>query len=147
MFSDKFKAYQKGIGLMLGLIGGAGIFALPAAVDKAGILWGTIHFAVSLILMIVIHLWYAEVAYFSEDGGRFTGYVRKLIGPTSSRISFLLILITYHGSLLAYGILGGIFASALFPVLSQFLWSLVFFAVAGLLTLARFEKISVIDFY
>ena len=132
---------------MLGLIFGAGIFALPAAVAKAGVWWGTIHFAVSLILMIVIHLWYAEVAYFSEDSERFTGYVRKLIGRASGRIAFVLILITYHGSLLAYGILGGIFASTLFPAFSQFIWTLIFFAIAGALTLFRFEKISIIDFY
>ena len=132
---------------MLGLIFGAGIFALPAAVARAGVWWGAFHFFASLILMIVVHLWYAEVAYFSEDSGRFTGYVRKLIGPVSSRISFIFILITYHGALLVYGILGGIFASALFPVFSQFIWSLVFFALAGALTLFRFEKISIIDFY
>ena len=133
--------------MMLGLIFGAGIFALPAAVALAGIFWGTIHFAVSLILMVVVHLWYAEVAYFSEDSGRFTGYVRRLIGPISSRISFLLILVTYHGGFLVYGILGGIFLHTLAPVFPQFTWSLIFFALAGILTLFRFERISVINFY
>lgn len=132
---------------MLGLIFGAGIFALPAAVARAGIFWGSTHFAVSLVLMIVVHLWYAEVAYFSEDGGRFTGYVKKLIGPYSSRVSFLLILITYYGALLAYGILGGIFLNAIFPAFSQFFWSLIFFGLSGALSLSRFEKIGTLDFY
>mgnify|MGYP001610017047 CR=1 FL=1 len=132
---------------MLGLIFGAGIFALPASVARAGVGWGAFHFFVTLAVMIVVHLWYAEVAYFSEDSGRFTGYVRKLIGPKSSRVSFLLILVTYHGALLAYGLLGGIFLHSLFPAFSQFFWSLAFFALAGALTIFRFEKISAIDFY
>lgn len=145
--ASKFKAYRDGIGMMLGLIFGAGIFALPAAVARAGIFWGTIHFFIALILMIVIHLWYAEVAYFSDDSGRFTGYVRKLIGPISSRLSFLLILVTYYGAMLVYGILGGIFLHSLIPIYSEFFWALAFFAISGLLTLFKFEKISVIDFY
>ena len=45
------RLYIKGIGMMAGLIIGAGVFALPYAFSQAGVFWGTVHLAVSLFIV------------------------------------------------------------------------------------------------
>ena len=45
------RLYIKGIGMMTGLIIGAGVFALPYAFAQAGVFWGTVHLVVSLFIV------------------------------------------------------------------------------------------------
>lgn len=147
VYMNRFAIYQKGIGMMLGLIFGAGIFALPASVARAGLWWGTVHFIVAFFLMLVVHLWFAEVAFASDGKERFTGFVRKWMGARAAFLSLLMVVVGYFGSLLAYGVLGGIFLHALFPFFSVFSWSLIFFVSTTLFGYFDFKKISVVNFY
>ena len=52
------RLYIKGIGMMTGLIIGAGVFALPYAFAQAGVFWGTVHLVVSLFIVYLLHQWY-----------------------------------------------------------------------------------------
>src|SRR3989338_6720640 len=45
------RLYIKGIGMMAGLIIGAGVFALPYAFAQAGVFWGTVHLVISLFIV------------------------------------------------------------------------------------------------
>ena len=132
---------------MLGLIFGAGIFALPAAVALSGIGWGIFHFILALLLMTIAHLWYAEVAFLSDRKERFTGFARRWIGRRGEYAAVLSVIVGYYGALLAYGVLGGVFLAVLFPYLSAFQWSVVFFVVSGVFSYFSFEKIGLINFY
>ncbi len=128
------------------MIFGAGIFALPFAVSRAGIFWGIFHFILALLLMIFLHLWYGEVAYYTEGKHRFTGYAKILIGEKAKWAAFLVTIFTDYGALLVYGLLGGVFLSQLFP-LSAFNFSLLIFLVGGILVFAHFEKVASLNFY
>lgn len=139
--------YQKGIGMMLGLIFGAGIFALPAAVSRAGLWWGTAHFIAAFFIMLVTHLWFAEIAFLSDGKERFVGFVKKWLGHRFAFVSLLMVIVGYYGAFLAYGVLGGIFLSVLFPMYSSAFWALIFFALAAVLVYFDFRKIGVINFY
>ncbi|MBI5045729.1 MAG: hypothetical protein HZC14_01845 [Candidatus Niyogibacteria bacterium] len=143
--------YLEGVGLLTGMIIGAGIFALPFAIARSGLFWGLTHFVVALALVLVIQGLYGDVAFLTEGKHRFTGYVYKYLGLSASRLALLLTLIGYYGSLLAYGILGGIFLNNIFQGilggLGVFGFSVVFFIVADIFSLLRFEKIGVINFY
>ncbi len=68
------KLYFKGIGMMVGMMFGAGIFALPFAFSRAGFFWGMVLFAAAFLIMLFLHFLYAEVAYFTKGKHRFTGY-------------------------------------------------------------------------
>ena len=57
------RLYIKGIGMMTGLIIGAGVFALPYAFAQAGVFWGTVHLVVSLFIVYFLHQWYGEVSF------------------------------------------------------------------------------------
>lgn len=133
--------------MMIGLILGAGIFAMPAAVARAGIWWGAIHFIVAFILMLMLQMWFAEIAFLARTPERFTGFVRTWLGGKAERVAFLSVIIGYYGGFLVYGVLGGIFLSTFFPIFSAQTWSFLFFAASGLLVLASFRAIGAINFY
>ncbi len=139
------KNYLKGIGLLSGMIFGAGVFALPFAIVKAGLFWGVFHFLLALVLMVFFHFLYGEIAIFSGQNCRFPGYAEKFLGSKAKWLAFLITIFTDYGSLLVYGILGGIFLSNFFS-LSPFILSLIFLIGGGLLIFSHFEKIASLNF-
>ncbi len=140
------KSNLKGIGMLVGMIFGAGVFVLPFAVVKAGIFWGILHFFLALILVIFLHLWYGEVAYFTEGKHCFTGYAKILIGERAKWPAFLITIFTDYGALLVYGLLGGIFLANFFH-LPPIILSIFVFAGGSILVLFHFEKVASINFY
>lgn len=141
-----FRNYIRGIGMLVGMIFGAGVFALPFSYVQAGFFWGNFHFLLALALIIFLHLWYGEVAYNVSGKHRFTGYAEILFGRKAKWLAFLISLLTSYGALLVYGILGGIFLANLFFLSPDFL-SLAVFAVGGFLIFLNFKKIADINFY
>jgi len=144
---NKFRLYRDGLGTLVGMIFGAGVFALPYSFAKAGVIWGFFHFAVAMFFMLVLHLMYGEVAYLTEGQHRFTGYVRKFLGRKAEFLAFFTTVLSYYGALLVYGILGGIFMSTFADTLSVFQYTLIFFALGALFALFNFEKIGALNFY
>lgn len=144
--NTRLKLYSKAIGMLVGMIFGAGIFALPYAFARAGLFWALVHFVIALFFMLTLQLFYGEVAYLTKEKHRFTGYVRELIGEKYEKWAFFTTIFAYYGALLAYGILGGVFISNLFNV-STFNASVIFFVAVGLLSFFNYEKIASINFY
>ncbi len=140
------KARLKGLGMLVGMIFGAGVFALPFAVQKAGIFWGSLHFILALLMMIFLHLWYGEIAYHIPGRNRFTGYAAMLLGNKAKWFAFLITVFTAYGALLVYGLLGGIFLANFFP-LSPLVLSLFVFVSGGLLIFLHFKKLAGINFF
>lgn len=128
------------------MIFGAGIFALPFSVVRAGIFWGTFHFILALVLMVFLHFWYGEIAYNTLGKHRFTGYVEMILGKKAKWTAFFVTIFSYYGALLVYGLLGGIFLSNLLPF-SSFVLSLLVFAFGSALLFLRSRKIAGINFY
>lgn len=139
--------YLKGIGMLIGMIFGAGIFALPYAFARAGLFLGIFHFAVAFLILLFLHLWYGEVAYYTRGKHRLTGYTEIFIGKKAKFLSFLTTIGSYYGSLLVYGILGGIFLLNIFSSLSAAQMSVLFFIIAGIFSLLSINKIASINFY
>lgn len=142
----KAKFFQ-GIGLMVGMIFGAGVFALPFVIAQAGFFWGLVNFGLAFSLAIFLHLLYAEVAYQTEGRHRLTGYSRIYLGRKAERLMFFTTIFSYYGSFLVYGILGGIFLSNIFPKVSAEIFSLLFFLIGAGLILLRLAKIATLNFY
>ncbi len=145
------RTYLKGIGLLVGLIFGAGIFVLPSAIAKAGMFWGVVHFAIAAFLVLIMHLLYAEIAYAVPGRHRLVGYVKLILGEKAGHLSFLMSIFSFYGSLLVYGVLGGIFLSNIFSFLgyenASLFFSLVFFLIGGALLWLKSDKIAAINFY
>ncbi len=141
------KPYLQGAGLFIGLIFGAGIFALPFVVIKAGLFWGIVHFTVTFLLILFFHLLYADIACSVEGKHRFIGYAGLILGKRARQAAFIVTVVTYYGGLLVYGILGGIFISNFFNNYSPFFFTISFFAVGGILVFFKLDKIASVNFY
>lgn len=141
------RTYLKGIGLLVGMIFGAGIFALPYVFSKAGVFWGIFHFALTFVILLFLHLLYGEVAYFTQGKHRFTGYVEMFLGKWAKQLAFLTTIASYYGSLLVYGLLAGLFLSNIFNQLSSAAFTMIFFIIAGILVFSKTENIATINFY
>lgn len=144
------RLYIKGIGMMAGLIIGAGVFALPYAFAQAGVLWGTVHLAISLFIVYLLHQWYGEVSFYTKGKHRFVGYVEMYLGKKAKFFSMLTTIGAYYGSLLVYAIMGGIFLAnftSLFNGQTVFFLTLLFFACGGLMALFKVSRIAEINFY
>lgn len=140
--------YLKGIGLLVGMIFGAGVFALPFVIVKAGIFWGIFHFILTFSLMLFLHFLYSDIAYFCGGRRRFTGFVEMLLGAKAKWFAFFITIASYYGAFLVYGILGGIFASNISDnFLSPHFFSILFLLTAGALVFLHFNKIAAINFY
>ena len=141
--------YIKGIGMMVGMIFGAGVFVLPFMFSQSGIFWGTVHFAVAFFIILVLNFLYAEVAYYTKGKHRFTGYTEIFLGKKAKHLAFVSTLFSYYGSLLIYGLLGGIFLSNFFQNGDSYRTaaSVIFFAVGGILAFLNLRKIGAVNFY
>lgn len=144
---SKINFYFQSLGFLVGMIIGAGMFALPYAFLKAGLFWGLFHLGFALFFILVLHIFYGEIAFLTGGRHRFPGYVKKFLGEKSSKFSFLITIFSYYGTLLVYGVLGGIFLHNIFPAISVFFLSVLFFGLGAFLLLFRFEKIGLINFY
>ncbi|MCF7835643.1 MAG: amino acid permease [Candidatus Marinimicrobia bacterium] len=139
--------YLKGIGIIVGLMFGAGIFALPYVVSKSGIFWGFFHFILAGVLTVFLLFLYARISYETPGNHRFSGYVELILGKGFKKFSFVATSLAYYGALLAYGLLGGIFLSNFFGGENAFILSILFFAVCSIITLMDLGKIALINFY
>jgi amino acid permease len=139
--------FLKGTGIIIGLMFGAGVFVLPFAIAKAGLFWGLAHLLIAVSLTIFLLFLYAEVASHTKGKHRLTGYVELILGKRFKRFAFIVILASYYGTLLAYGLLGGLFLSNFFPGDFSFVLSLSFFALCALLLFLKLGRIALINFY
>ncbi len=110
------------------------------------LVWGFFHFFIAFLIMVFLHSWYGEVAYFGGKNKRFTGYAEELLGKKAKWLAFLLTIFTDYGALLVYGLLGGLFLGNFFHI-SPVILSLLVFAAGSILIFFHFEKIAGINFY
>jgi amino acid permease len=97
--------------------------------------------------LIFLQFLYAEVTYFTKGKHRLPGYVEIFLGKKAKAASFLISLAAFYGTLLVYGLLGGLFLSNIFGGYSATILSLAFFVVGSALVLLRIGRIAEINFW
>ena len=103
--------------VLFGTIVGAGIFGLPFLIQKSGYLIGAFWMIVLAGVVALTHLLYAEVVMVTPGRHRLVGYVRVYLGKTAARVEAVNSTLNLYGGSLAYLILGGLFAAAIFSPL------------------------------
>lgn len=103
------KDYFKAIAILAGTVLGAGIFAVPYVIQKAGILSLLIYFPILHGIQLTLHLIYAEIVLATKERHRMVGYVGIYYNGFFKKIAFLISILGKNGTLVAYIILGGIF--------------------------------------
>ncbi len=139
------KNYFKAVALLVGTVLGAGIFAVPYAIQKAGILSILIYFPILFSIQLTLHLIYAEIILSNSRNHRMVGYVGIYYNGFLKRVAFFIALLGKHGTLLAYIILGGIFLHQLLsPLLggTEFLYTVLLFIVETIVVIFGLKLIA-----
>ena len=135
------------IGIFVGMIFGAGIFALPYSISQSGLFWGLIHFIITFFIVLGLHLLYANIIFEIPGKHRFVGYVEILLGEKAKFLAFLNTIFNYYGSLLIYALLGGFFIFNIFPFFSSFYWSFIFLLTGSCFIFFNLQNTGKINFY
>lgn len=136
----------EGIGLLVGMIIGAGLFALPYSFAKAGVGWGLVLFIAILGISFLLHYLYAAIIYATPGKHRFTGYMRRYLGHAAELVALCFTFFGYYGSMLAYGVLGAVFLGNIFGF-EFYLAGLWFFILGGALFFLSLKLVGKINFY
>jgi len=131
--------------ILIGTVLGAGIFAVPFVIQKAGVSSILIYFPVLFFLQLIIHLIYAEIILSTKSRHRMVGYVGVYFNKVFKDIALLIALLGKHGTLIAYIILGGIFFYQLLsPIFggTELMYISILFAIESFLVLFGLKIIA-----
>lgn len=120
--------------MLSGMIIGVGMFAIPFSFYSAGFLLGTLELFVLALVVLAIHLAYAEVVRRSREQHRLPGYARMYLGEKAAFLATGAAFFGISGTLLAYVLLSGIFLDSLlgrFMAQSHSSWWSMMFVLAG----------------
>ena len=125
------KNFYSAIATLIGTIVGVGIFGIPYVVAKSGFLPGLLFLFVLGGAVLLLHLFYGEIVLRTPGKHRFVGYAQRYLGQWGKKLTTFTSVFTIYGALLAYTIVGGKFLATIFGH-SDFIWSLLFFAICSL---------------
>lgn len=131
--------------ILMGTIVGAGVFGIPYAVWRPGLILGLILLVALGLITLYVNLLYGEVALRTPGKHRLVGFARKYFNKKGQVIATATSIIGLYGSFLAYLVLGGIFLYNLFnPYLrgSLEIYSLIFFLLGALGIILGIKVIS-----
>ena len=135
------------LGLLIGMIVGAGMFALPYVIAQGGIFWGSIHFLLAFFVLTLLHLLYGEINYVTPQKHRLPGYARYYFGDYVGRIATFSMIFGFFGALLAYGVLAGIFLEQLLGIAEAAKLSLFFFIFASPILFLDIKKAGDVNLF
>ena len=133
-------------GLFLGMLIGAGMFALPYSFGAGGVSWSLLLFGIVFILSLLLHYLYAAVIDSTPGHHRFTGYVKRYLGARAEKAALVFTLLSFEGTMLAYGVLAGDFLHTIFGI-SPFIGGFLFLLAGGSLFLLSLNSVGRVDFY
>ncbi|MDD5071641.1 MAG: aromatic amino acid transport family protein [Patescibacteria group bacterium] len=133
-----------------GTIIGAGLFALPYITLQLGF-WVILgYFLVLGALVILIHLFFGELALKTADFKRLPGFAKIYLGKKGEAVAYISTIFGIFGALLAYLILGGEFlAELLSPILggnAQF-YTFFYFIIGSALIFSGIKAIAKVEFW
>jgi tyrosine-specific transport protein len=130
MISQSTKRFFLGLSIMVGTIVGAGIFGIPYAVSKSGIIPGLFYFLVLGVLITFVHLFSGEFILRTEGNCRLPGLAQRYLGEKAKMVAIFAVILGVSGALLAYIILAGNFLDIIFSSLPSPLGGLSPFQLA-----------------
>ncbi len=126
------QAFRSAVLTLIGSIIGVGIFGVPYAFSRSGVLPAIIYLVVLASVQLMQHLYYAEAAIACPVPLRLVGLVERYLGRRAKAVAAAAIMLGFWGALLAYMVVGGTFLSNLLspffggvPLLYQIGWAAV----------------------
>ncbi len=134
--------------VLMSTIVGVGMFGLPYVGARSGFLITGGLLLLLTMIMITIHLFYAEIVLKTNKNCRLPGYAEEYLGKRAKTIIGIFVILGFYGSLLVYIIVGGNFLGM---VLSQFInlplicFNLIFFIIGSIAIYSGLKLISGLD--
>lgn len=138
------------IGVLTNYIIGVGMFSLPYITLRVGIWTMLGYFLLLGIFIILINLFYGELALRSPDYKRLPGFAKFYFGKSGEKIASITIIIGLYGAILAYLIVGGEFLTNLLsPVFGggNLIWTLLYFSLGALLIFWGRKMVFQVEFW
>lgn len=135
---------------LVGTIIGVGVFGIPYAFSRVGLLVAAGYIVALTAVQLLQHLFYAEAAIACPVPLRLVGLVDRYVGKRAKAAAAVSIIFGYWGGLLAYMIVGGTFLHVLLsPFLggTEFRYQVVWSLVGCGLVYFGLELITKINFY
>ena len=146
----KIIVFLKALSVFLGTVIGVGIFGLPFVARKAGFFVVLGYFLFMVLVAILTHFFFGEVAIGTKKIYRLPGYVGEYLGQRWKKISFFVTATGLFGALLAYLIIGGQFLNSFFNPLfggSPAFYTFIFFIFASYLVFRGIKSISEVELF
>ena len=146
----KLKVFIYGLATLSGTIIGVGLFSLPYIASKVG-LWLMLAYLLTLgSLVILIHLFFGELALKTPDFKRMPGFAKIYLGSWGEKTAIISTILGLFGALLAYLIVGGEFLENLLsPIFggSNLLYTVLYFAAGAALIFFGIKIIAKIELW
>jgi len=138
------------ISTLSGTIIGVGFFALPYVTLKVGF-WVILGYFLALgALVILIHLFFGELALKTPDFKRLPGFAKIYLGNWGQVLAYISIILGIFGALLAYLIVGGeFFTELLLPIFggNSLIYTLFYFVIGASLIFFGITAIAKVEFW
>jgi len=138
------------VATLTGTIIGVGLFALPYAASKVGMLLMLGWFGILGALVTVVHLFYGEVALRTPDYKRFPGFAERYFGKKGKTIALITTIGGLMGAILAYLIIGGEFLTQIFQPYygrGELFYTSIYFLAGAALIFFGIRAIAKIEFW
>ena len=136
------KGYFGATATLVGCTVGAGILGIPYVVAKAGFLTGLVTLAIIALITLMINLYTGEIVLRTKGNHQLPSLAEKYLGYKGKYLMTVFTGLAIYGSLIAYGIGGGLALKALLGG-NEYIYSLIFFAILSIMLffgLKVFEK-------
>jgi len=130
-----------GVATLTGTIIGAGIFAIPYVIAKAGLWTGLLIVLIVGGVMLLVNLMLGEVILRTHDHHQLSGLAEKYLGKKGKHLMAMSMLVGVYGALVAYIIGAGESFAVLFGG-SPGVWSAIFFLIMSLLLLKGIKVLT-----
>ena len=144
------KNFLFALSLLVGTIVGAGIFGIPYAVSKSGMIPGLFYFLILGGAVLLIHLFFGEIVLRTREKSRLPGFTQKYLGKWGKIFITISVVVGITGALLAYLILGGEFLKILFSSfsnLSEVQFTLIFWLALSCFIFRGIKLIAPAEFF
>lgn len=143
-------SFTLALSTLVGTIVGAGIFGIPFAMMKSGIVPGLFYLFLLGGIICLLHLFFGEVCLRTSGKHRLVGYAALYLGKRGKVLATITLLFVLIGTLLAYLILVGEFSEIVFGQFIPFsstIFTVLFSIGAFFLVLSGRQLITRIEFF
>lgn len=139
------RAFIEAVATLMGCVLGAGILGIPYVVSKTGFMIGLLWILGLGFAILLLNLYMGEIILRTRGYHQLTGYAEKYLGKNGRLFMTISMVVGIYGALLAYIIGVGNSLHAIFPALTSYQFSLLFFIAVTIFVLFGLKIIEKLE--